>query len=386
MTSKPVVVVAVNSLWNAINFRTGLIGALQDAGWRVVVVAPPGEGAELLVSQGVALRPIPINARGTSPIADARLLADYYRILRAVRPAAFLAFTAKPNIYGSLAARALGIPVINNVAGLGSTFTQENWLTRLMVRLYKLALVKSEVVFFQNPDDRELFVGRGIVSESQAGLLPGSGVDLDRFQPAEASEDGERGFTFLLSARLLWAKGLAEYVEAARLVRAGGGEARFQMLGFVDDADPASVSQVQLDRWQADQSIEYLGSTSDVRPFLAEADCIVLPSYYREGVPRALLEAAATGKPIITTDSVGCREAVDDGHSGFLCTPRSAESLAQAMNKVLRLSPAERRTMGALGRSKMERQFSQRRVHEAYARALQQAGVIARPELPSSAR
>lgn len=376
MTSQPVVVVAVNSLWNVINFRMGLIGALQDAGCRVVVVAPPGEGAGQLESRGVALRAIPMNARGTSPVADAGLLVNYFRILRAVRPDAFLAITAKPNIYGSLAARSLDIPVINNVAGLGSTFTQENMLTRLMVGLYRLALAKSEVVFFQNPDDRALFMGRGIVSERQAGLLPGSGVDLDRFRPAEAPADNERRFTFLLPARLLWAKGLAEYVEAAGLVRAGGSDARFQMLGFVDDADPASVSHAQLARWRDEQSIEYLGSTSDVRPYVAGADCVVLPSYYREGTPRALLEAAAMGKPIITTDAIGCREAVDDGHSGFLCAPRSATALAEAMNTMLRLSPAERRTMGAAGRLKMERQFDQRLVHEAYVGALRTTGVI----------
>ncbi len=373
---RPLVVLAVNSLWNVSNFRMGLIAALQNEGLRVAVVAPSGDGAELLAERGVEVRPIAMSARGTSPIADTRLLANYYRVLRQLRPAALLAFTAKPNIYGSLAAGALGIPVINNVAGLGSGFTEETWLTRLLVNLYRLALRRSGVVFFQNPDDRELFVSRKIVREAQVGLLPGSGVDLDRFHMAATLKKRSGPFTFLLPARLLWAKGLAEYVEAARRTRAAGHEARFQMLGFVDDSDPASVTQAQLDRWQDEQLIEYLGPVADVRPYLAEADCIVLPSYYREGVPRALLEAGAMGKPIITTNSVGCREAVDDGQSGFLCAPRSADGLAEAMLKMIRLDPAELREMGATGRKKMERQFSERLVHEAYVKALRDVKVL----------
>ncbi|WP_309663100.1 glycosyltransferase, partial [Sphingomonas sp.] len=220
---QPVVVLAVNSLWNILNFRMGLIGALQQEGYRIVVVSPAGDGAELLASRGVSVRPIRMSARGTSPFADARLLVDFYRALREIRPDALLAFTAKPNIYGSLAARALGIPALNNVAGLGSAFTRQTWLTRLMMNLYKLALKKSHVVFLQNPDDRALFVGGGIVTEQQAGLLPGSGVDLDRFRPVEEAAGRAAPFSFLLPARLLWAKGLAEYVEAARRIRADGG-------------------------------------------------------------------------------------------------------------------------------------------------------------------
>ena len=382
----PLVALAVNSLWNVTNFRMGLIAALQAEGCRIVVLAPPGEGSEQLASRGVAVAPIAMSPRGTSPFADARLLADYYRTLRRLRPAALLAFTAKPNIYGSLAAHALGIPVVNNVAGLGSVFTRETWLTRLLVGLYRLALRRSGTVFFQNPDDRELFVSRAIVREPQAQLIPGSGVDLKRFQPSDVPGEEGEPFTFLLPARLLWAKGLAEYVEAARRLRASGASARFQLLGFVDAADPASVSPAQLERWRSEDGIEYLGVAADVRPILAKADCVVLPSYYREGVPRALLEAAAMGKPVITTDAVGCREAVDDGQSGLLCTPRSAESLAGAMASILQLGPDERRRMGAAGRSKMERQFGEQVIHEAYASALRRFRVIRRPEDPADRR
>jgi glycosyltransferase involved in cell wall biosynthesis len=362
--SGPLIALSANDGWGVVNFRRGLIGALQSAGYRVAVLAPDGPHNQAIRALGADFVPLAIEARGRSPSADLRTLAAYHRILRRLRPAAFLGFTIKPNIYGSMAAHLLGIPVINNITGLGAMFEGRGPLNRLVGGLYRLALRRSAKVFFQNPEDRDLFVGRGLVRSSQAGLLPGSGVDLDHFSPRPAPRGGH--VTFLLAARLLWAKGVGEYAEAARMVRAAREDVRFRLLGPVERNGPGAVTQADLQAWRDEGLIDYRGSVADVRPELAKADCVVLPSYYREGTPRILLEAAAMGLPVIAADSVGCREVVIARETGLLCAPRSAESLADAMVAIAALSPAERGAMGRAGRAYMERRFSEAVVHRAY--------------------
>ena len=224
-----------------------------------------------------------------------------------------------------MAAGSLGIPAINNISGLGAVFVRRGLLRQLVERLYRFALRRSVTVFFQNRDDLQLFVDRRIVTPAQAKLLPGSGVDLAHFTPAPLPAEG--AVTFLLAARLLWDKGVGEFVEAARRLRRDFPDARFRILGNVERKSAAAVPLSKLQEWSGEGVIDYLGSADDVRPALAAADCIVLPSYYREGVPRVLLEAAAMGIPVITTDMPGCREAVEDGATGLLCEPRSVNSL-----------------------------------------------------------
>lgn len=366
--SAPLIALSANDGWGIVNFRRGLIAALQADGYRVAVLAPDGPHSQAIRSLGAQFVPIPIDARGRSPAADLRTLAAFHRRLRALRPAAFLGFTIKPNIYGSMAAHLLGIPVINNVTGLGAVFERGGPLNRMVGRLYRIALRRSAKVFFQNPDDRDLFVSRRLVGPEQAGLLPGSGVDLAHFAPRPKADEGP--VTFLLAARLLWAKGVGEYVEAARIVRTHRRDVRFKLLGPIEPNGPGAVAQSDLEAWQDEGLIDYGGAAADVRPELAEADCVVLPSYYREGTPRILLEAAAMAIPVIAADSVGCREAVLDGESGLLCQPRSAKSLAEAMLAVAALPSDRRRAMGQAGRSFMERRYSEAVVHRAYRDAL----------------
>lgn len=371
---RPKLVLAANDGWNIVNYRKGLIAALQDAGYDICVVAPHGPHDEDIGGMGVAFEPIVISPRGTSPLADLRLLRNYATLLRRIRPAAFLGFTAKPNIYGSIAARLTGVPVINNISGLGTVFASRSWLTRLVANLYRVALRRSARVFFQNRDDQALFERMGLVRPGRSDLLPGSGVDLSHFRPSAAPRQDE-AFTFLLAARLLWEKGVGEFVEAARRLRRERPGTRFQILGIVERESASAVSLGPLRQWQDQGVIDYLGSAADVRPAYAGADCIVLPSYYREGVPRVLLEASAMGVPVITTNMPGCREAADDGVTGYLCEPRSAESLTDAMMRMMDLPTAERARMGAAARSKMERDFDEKRVHRAYLDALRQVGV-----------
>jgi glycosyltransferase involved in cell wall biosynthesis len=361
----PKIVISINASWNVINFRAGLVRALQGSGYDVVALAPADEFSARFADMGVAFEPIEMDPRGTSPLKDALLLGRYYRILKRIRPDVYLGYTAKPNIYGSFAAQALGIPVINNVAGLGVAFLSRNWLNLLIRCLYKAAFRRSAHVFFQNPDDLALFRSANLVDPAKTSLLPGSGIDLGRFQPSAPRPRGET-VTLLMVTRLLWAKGVGEFVESARRLRERYPQARFQIAGIIDDARREGVPRTELKRWQENGLIEYLGALDDVRPALAAADCIVLPSYYPEGTPRSLLEAAATGKPLISCDVPGCRDVVLDGINGFLCEPKDATSLTSAIRRMIELPEIKRRRMGEASRREAEQRFDERIVTERY--------------------
>ncbi|HEV2866168.1 MAG TPA: glycosyltransferase family 4 protein, partial [Allosphingosinicella sp.] len=323
---------------------------------------------------GVEHVPIAIDSLGVSPLRDLALFARYHKLLKQIRPDAFLGYTAKPNVWGSLAAQALGIPVVNNISGLGTAFIEGGALRRIVSALYRAALRRSAAVFFQNPEDRELFLARRLVRPEQARLVPGSGIDLARFQAVP--QPVGQPFTFLMMGRLLWQKGVGEYVEAARLVRREVPDARFRLLGFLDAPNRSAVPREDVERWQAEGLIDYLDETDDVRPHIAAADCVVLPSY-REGLPRSLLEGAAMARPLIAADVPGCRHVVEDGVTGFLCTVRDSASLAHAMLRMIRLEPAQRAAMGAAARSRVEREFGEERVVEPYLQLLDE--IFARP-------
>lgn len=359
------VIIVLNTAWNLVNFRAGLIRALVAEGHEVVAVAPQDEYAPRLAALGCRFVALPMDNKGTHPGRDLLLFLRFLSLLRRERPDVFLGYTVKPNVYGSLAAHALGIPVVNNIAGLGAVFIRDNWLTRLVRLLYKTALSRSQHVFFQNDEDMRQFVEQGLVVADKVSRLPGSGVDLSSFYYSPMQPLGNRTFRFLLVARLLWDKGVGEYVEAARMVRRQYPTAIFQLLGFLDVKNPTAVSRAQMDEWVAEGVVEYLGVADDVQPYLAAADCVVLPSY-REGVPRSLLEAAAMGRPIVTTNAVGCRDAVSDGVNGLLCRVADAGDLAEKMAQMIALSPEDRAAMGQRGREKVEREFDERVVIKRY--------------------
>jgi glycosyltransferase involved in cell wall biosynthesis len=355
------IVLSANSDWNIANFRPGLICALRGAGYDPVVIAPQDPAADDRMRElDVERIPIRIDRSGLNPVADFRLLADYRRLLGRIQPAAYLGFTIKPNIYGSMAAAALGIPAIPNVSGLGTAFIRPGVLQSIVTALYRLGFSKAPAVFFQNDEDRSLFVGRRIVRAKQSRVLPGSGVDLSRFAPA-APNDGPP--VFLLVARLLRDKGVIEFVQAARSLAGHG--MRFQLLGPIDEGNRTAIGRLELERWVEEGVIEYLGVTDDVRPFLAAATAVVLPSY-REGMPRSLLEAAAMGRPLIAADVPGCRDVVEDGVNGYLCTVRDPVSLASAMRRLAGLPATDRIAMGEAARRKVQEQFSEELVIGAY--------------------
>ncbi|TPM32383.1 glycosyltransferase family 4 protein [Mesorhizobium sp. B2-2-2] len=359
------IVISINTSWNVVNFRKGLIEALQGQGYEIVIAAPRDEYSRLIPRMRCRYVEIEMDNSGTSPFRDMVLLWRYWRLLRRERPLAFVGFTIKPNVFGSLAANLNGIPVINNVSGLGTAFVRGGLLQKIAKVLYRLALARSKMVFFQNDDDRMLFVGERLVRKEQTALLPGSGVDLVRFSPAPRRSQSSGAIVFLLVARLLWDKGVGEFVQAARQMRRNMPGARFQLLGFLDVENRTAVSRAQVERWAGEGLVEYLGTTDDVRPFLGAADCVVLPSY-REGTPRSLLEAAAMGKPLIASDVPGCREVVDHGVNGLLCKVKDAGDLASKMLEFATMDPTSRDRMGMESRNKVERQFSERIVIESY--------------------
>jgi len=361
------IIITLNTAWNLVNFRAGLIRAMVAAGYEVVAVAPPDSYTPRLAELGCRYVPLPMDNKGTHPGRDLLLFWRFLRLIHRERPAAYLGYTVKPNIYGSLAAHLSAVPVINNIAGLGSVFIREGWLTRLVRGLYRLALSRSVKVFFQNDEDRVLFVSGKLVSDAVTDRLPGSGIDLDRFVPVPLPDKAP--LRFLLIARMLWDKGVMEFVEAARMLKKQGLDADFCLLGFLDVQNPAAISRQQMDEWIKEGVIRYLGVSDNVAEEIALADCVVLPSY-REGVPRTLLEAAAMARPIVATDAAGCRDVVNDGVNGYLCRPRDVADLADKIAGIAALSHAERTLMGLRGREKMEREFDERIVIAKYLAAI----------------
>lgn len=367
------IAVVANTSWYLYNFRRNLMHALKAAGHEVVAVAPEDDYSPRLQNEGVPFRSIPLDGASTQPLRELRSVRSLARVLREEAPQVVLSYTPKGNLYVALALLGTDIRQIANVSGLGRAFVEQTWLTRLVRILYRFAFGRAAWIFFQNEDDRQVFLAQGLVPREKAERIPGSGVDLSRFTvDASPGNDSKSGATFLLIARMLWDKGVGEFVSAARTVRALDPSARFQLLGFLDVVNPSAIPKATVDGWVHEGVVEYLGPTDDIRPHVAAADCVVLPSFYREGVPRSLLEAAAMGRPLITTDATGCRDTVDHGQTGYLCRPRDATDLAEKIMAFLRLPLETRQTMGAQGRAKMEREFDEQFVIKRYIEVVDQ--------------
>lgn len=361
------VAIVINTAWNIYNFRMGLISALIANKVEVYAIAPEDDFSPLLVQKGCQFIPIDMDNTGTNPLKDIQLTRRLYKVYKQIQPDLILHFTIKPNIYGTIAARLLRIPVINNVCGLGTVFLKDSLANRVAKWMYKFTFQFPKVVFFQNNEDREVFVQQKFVRPEIAQLLPGSGVNLTQFMPKALKKNKE--FTFLVIARLLYDKGIVEYVEAVKSLRVKGVMAKFQLLGAPAPSHKRGISSDLLEEWVNQDIIEYLGTTDDVRHFIDKADCIVLPSY-REGTPRTLLEAASSGKPIVATNVPGCNNVVENNYNGFLCKMKDAEDLAGKMYDMLLLNEETWAQMGKNSRIKVEKQFDERIVIEKYMNAI----------------
>ncbi|TAN42098.1 MAG: glycosyltransferase family 1 protein [Nitrospirae bacterium] len=357
MVKKNKIIIVSNTSWNIYNFRRGLIKAFKKAGYDVLALAPRDRYAYMLEKEGTLYREVVINNKGTNLIEDIRLIIEFYKILKEERPDVVLTYTIKPNIYCSIAASFLNIPIINNISGLGFLFIRDNWLTRIAELLYKFSLRHSKKIFFQNNEDLRFFVEKGIAKEDLVEVIPGSGINTDFFAPGADSKDDGR-IIFLLMARMLWDKGIREYVEAAQLVRLRYSNVEFQLLGFMDVPNPEAISRDVVDKWVSNGTVRYLGETDNVKDVINKADVVVLPSY-REGAPKSLLEAMSMGKPIITTDTAGCREVCDHEVNGFLVPVKDSQALADAMIRMIEAGE-KRKEMGRMGRNKVLREFDER--------------------------
>ena len=352
------ILIVSNTSWYLHNFRLGLIISLIERGNQISTLAPEDEFSLKLGKIGCHHIHLEMDNKGLNPVRDLMMRKRLTEIYRESNPDLILHYTIKPVIYGSLAARRLSIPFINNITGLGTSFIKRNWVTWLVKRLYRISQKNADYVFFQNADDRKFFRKEMLVPKNvPQGIVPGTGIDIDRFNIRSYSEANP--VIFLLIARMLWDKGVREFVEAARQIKLEFSDVRFQLLGFLDVSNRTAISRRQMHIWTEQGVIDYLGETDDVRQHIAFSSCVVLPSY-REGLPRTLLEAAAMGRPIIATDVTGCREVVEHGVNGYLCKVRDANDLAERMKDMIRLSIDERREMGLKGREKVEREFNER--------------------------
>jgi glycosyltransferase involved in cell wall biosynthesis len=371
------VILAANTSWYIYNFRLPLIRALQHENFETLGVAPVDEYSSALRNAGCRIIEIKLNNKSINPLNEIVSVYDYYRIYASIKPDIILHFTTKPNIYGSMAARALKIPYVNNIAGLGTAFSKKGFLNQIVKSMYRLSQNAADQVFFQNRDDLDMFIKSRIVSSMQADLLPGSGIDLDSFAPAseiyngsvdpgKQSTDLVRNIRFVLVARLIRDKGVLEFARAARIIKQKYPSTGFMLVGFLDKNNPGAIAETWIRRWENEGLLKWAGRQDDVRPFIAGADCVVLPSYYREGTPRSLLEGAAMGKPIIAADAVGTREPVENGVTGFLCRSRDPQDLARKMERIITMDPEHRLEMGRKGREKMVREFDVRIVLDKY--------------------
>ena len=374
MTKKKIAIV-VNNSWYAWNMRANLGFAFQEAGFEVVFICPYDKYSEN-IKEYFEYVDIEINSKGTNPIEDLKTIYIYYETYKKVKPDIVLQYTIKPNIYGTIAASMLSIPTINNIAGLGTLFIKQNVVTKIAKWLYKVSQKKASKIFFQNQDDFKMFLDEGLVEKEKCDVLPGSGVDIEKFKPVEKEDDGV--FRFLLVSRMLWAKGIQEFVDAAKIIKnlelkiENYSGVEFQLLGHLDMKTPTAISKEQMDIWVKDGYVNYLGSSDDVRVEIAQADCVVLPSFYREGTPRILLESASMQMPIITTDNVGCRDVVDNGLNGYLCKIKSSEDLSDKMEKMLKITDKQRKTMGSIGREKILKEFDEKIVITKYLESIKE--------------
>ena len=360
----PTIALSANTSWYLYNFRTSTIRRLQAEGFRVVCLSPLDDYSEQLESElGCHWYPLKMDNQGSNPIRDLGLVYRFWRFYRRERPVAALHFTIKNNVYGTWAARAAGVPALNNVSGLGTAFIRTGPVAAIVRLLYRTSQPLAQHVFCQNEEDHRLLVDKRLVPANRLELLPGSGVNLERFHP-DKHRVHEGPFLFLYAGRMLADKGLYELVAAMRQINAQGVVCKLWLCGFADVENVSAISETQLAQWAEEPGIEWLGPTDAIEEVLAQADALVLPSY-REGMPRSVLEAGAMGLPVVTTNVPGCRNVVTNGVNGLLCEARDSQALEQAMRTMLAMSSEARQRLGDNGRKLVAEKFDENLVVKA---------------------
>ncbi|MFT5350512.1 MAG: glycosyltransferase involved in cell wall biosynthesis [Gammaproteobacteria bacterium] len=362
------IAIVLNASWNIYNFRLPLLKHLAEQGHEIIAIAPEDEYTAKIPYE---FHPIKIKSRSLNPISHLAVFFRFLRIFRRTKPDIALLYTIHPNTYGNFAARLSGVKTISNIAGLGNLYITRGFATKVASALYKYALRHPFKVFFQNNEDMKMFIDRGLVDLDKSERIPGSGVDTVRFSPTKQNAtEASHPFVFLLATRMLWEKGIAEFAQAARQIKQKRSDVIFRLIGPLDADNPSALSKIDLDAITADGAVEYAGVSDHMEDVIAASGCVVLPTYYREGLPKVLLEAASMAKPIITTDEVGCRDVVEHGFNGLLCEARNADDLAEQMLHMLELGDKSRQQMGINGRDKICREYAQEIIFRHYGKSI----------------
>lgn len=362
-----IIAIVANTSWNIYNFRLGILKRLMEQGHTVLAIAPKDQYSESLVKLGIQFCEVTIDNKGNNPFKDLRFFVSLLSLYKKLRPAVILHYTIKPNIYGTFAAGICKIPSINTISGLGTVFLRDGISSRLAKYLYKSSFRFSKKIFFQNASDQEVFLKLRLAKQHQTSVVPGSGIDLSKYQDKISNQGVEISFLFV--GRLLYHKGIIEYMKAATILINKGYKWRFLICGAIEPQANLGIQEKELEFWVKNKSIEYLGFKNNINEVIQNVSCVVLPSY-REGISRTLLESAALAKPLIASDVPGCREIVRNNHNGYTCLPADELDLAAKMEKMGLLTSEQRIQLGLQGRKLVEESFDEKLVINQYLEAI----------------
>jgi glycosyltransferase involved in cell wall biosynthesis len=360
---KDIIIFSANTSWYLFNFRASTITEFLNNGFEVLCLSPKDNYSSKLVELGCDWHNISIDNKGLNPLNDFKFFLDLFFFLKKKQPLAVFNFTIKNNIYGALASKILGLYSINNISGLGTAYIRKGLLNKFIKVLYKIAMPLANKIYCQNIDDYNEIKNLLNVSAEKINLLPGSGVNPERFHPSLKIADPTKIFTFVFIGRMLRDKGLEELVRAVKLVNEEIIICNLVLCGIVDQLNQSAISLSQLEEWGDEPDIFWIGSTQRAEMVLAKYDCLVLPSY-REGMPKTILEACSMEMPVIASDVPGCRHIIQDGFNGLLCNPRDAHHLSKILTQMINLSDAERTCMGRNARQIILESFDEKFVVE----------------------
>lgn len=363
---KKTIVLVGNTSWGMYNFRKNTVEEIAGKGFEVVIMAPEDDHTAKLQSLPVTFIPLKhMRGSGTNPLTDLLLFFELRAHYRRIRPDIIFHYTVKPNIYGTLAAHFSNVYNIAFTTGLGYAFMSHTPVTWLIKKLYRLSVRYADQVWFLNRDDLADFKRLGILRENSYCIVNGEGIDTAFYSPAP-NEYTREETTFLLPARMLLEKGVMDFVQAVEILKGKGLPVRAVLAGRIAPGSPGAISLADLDGWTEKGIAEYSGSVADIRPLIRQCDCVVLPSYYREGIPRTLLEAGAMERAAITTDTAGCRDVIRHGYNGLLCQPRNPADLARQMEAFIRLPREEKKRMAQNARAKILDVYDQAIINRHY--------------------
>lgn len=364
------IVLVSNASWTMIKFRLGLMKRLKEFGYEVIVLSPKDKYSKKIEDIGCKFIDINIDNKGVNPINDFKLIYNLYKLYKGLKADLIIHYTVKPNIYGSISSMFSGTKCMSVIPGLGYSFINDNTTSKIVKILYKMALKIPKAVWFINEDDRRIFLESNLVNVNKTDMINSEGINTEYFKPLGKKSDDNK-IRFLLIARILKDKGVYEYIEAAKIINKKYTNVTFQLLGPIYTLNPSSISKKEVDSWHNSAIIEYLGQVEDVRNYIADSDCVVLPSY-REGKGMTLVESASMEKPIIATNVPGCKDVVDDGVNGYLCKVKNSKDLADKIEMMLNLTKDERETMGKLGRNKIKKEMDENIIIEKYLKAIKE--------------